>query len=126
MFAMEQTQPEPSEQRFHLSAEELAHVQFAPNPAEELARIARTKTSVRGSFSGGDEVGDEVFAHLQGVRGLTDLRVNFKTGVLQVVVEPAPLLPQLSQWRLVVDIAAIILIVLSIIAIFFALRRRPR
>lgn len=72
-------------------------VQFASDPAAELARVAEKKTSVRGSFSAGDEVGDEVFARLQGVRGLTDLRVNFKTGVLQVVIEPAPLLPQLVE-----------------------------
>jgi hypothetical protein len=124
----EQTQPEPIEQHFQLSAEELARIQFAPTPAEELARIAGTKASVRGSFSAGDEVGDEVSARLQGVRGLTDLRVNFKTGVLQVVVEPAPLLPPLSQCRLAVEIAAIVLVVLSIVGymIFFSRRRRQR
>jgi uncharacterized protein len=135
---IEQSKPVAIELRFDLSADELARVQFASNPAEELARVAEKKTSVRGSFSAGNEIGDEVFARLQGVRGLTELRVNFKTGVLQVVVQPAPLLPQLNelhraqragnQWRLVVDVAAIVLVVLSLVGyvIFFSLRYRLR
>jgi len=135
---IKESTPQSIERQFELTAEELANVQFARDPAEALAIIAGKKTSLRGSFSAGDQVGDEVFARLQGVRGLTDLRVNFNTGVLQIVIEPAPLLPQLNelhraerageQWRLMVDVAAIVLVLLSLIGyvIFFSLRYRLR
>lgn len=135
---IEESKPAPIERRYELTQDELAHIQFAEDPGEALARLADKKVSLRGAYSAGEQVGDEVFARLQGVRGLTDLRVNFKTGVLQVVIEPAPLLPQLNelhraeragdQWRLIVDVAAIVLVLLSLIGyvIFFSLKYRLR
>ena len=135
---IEASQPAQIERRFKLSEQELSRIQFAMEPGEELARIAAEKTSLRGSYSGGEEVGDEIFARLQGVRGLTDLRLNFKTGALQVLIEPAPLLPQLNElhraeragdnWRLLIDVAAVILIALSLVGyvIFLSLRYRLR
>lgn len=130
--------PAPIETKFKLDAEEMERVRYAAEPAEELALVAATKVAVRGTYTGGNQVGKEVFARLQGVRGLTDLRASLVTGSVEVVIEPAPTTSILNElhraehagnaWRLAVDAIAILLILLSIVGylIFLSMRFRLR
>jgi hypothetical protein len=130
--------PSPIERQFTLDGDELDRVRSAPEPGEVLAQIAAQRTTVRGDYSDGEQVGNEVFARLQGVRGLTDLRAHLGSGVVSVVVEPARAVSVLNElhraerasveWRLLVDAVAILLIVLSVIGylIFLSLRFRLR
>jgi hypothetical protein len=128
----------PVEKQFTLSAEQIDLVRSAQVPAEALAVISAKEIAVVGAYRDGDLVGSELFARLQGVRGLTDIRANLRTGLVIAIIEPAPtgkLLNELHRaehagkvWRLVVDAIAVVLILMSMIGylIFLSLRFRLR
>lgn len=130
--------PAPVNTTFKLTADELAELQNADRPGETLARMASTHITVRGGYSDGDQVGNEIFVRLQGVRGLTDLRASLYTGEVKAIIEPARAFSVLNelhrgeragvQWRLLIDLIAILLILLSVIGylIFLSLRYRLR
>jgi hypothetical protein len=130
--------PEPATTSVQLDREEVQRLELADDPGPVLAMIAAEHTSLRGEYSSGDRAGPEVFVRLQGVRGLSDLRANLGSGVLEVIVEPAPTLSVMNElhraeragtaWRVFVDAAAILLIVLSVVGylIFLSLRFRLR
>jgi uncharacterized protein len=132
------TAPQPIENTFELTQAELEMLGNADEPERLLIDIAAEKVTLRGSYSGGNEVGNEIFVRMQGVRGLSDLRANLVTGNVQVIVEPAAPVAILNElhrgeragapWRLLIDAIAILLIVLSIIGylIFLSLKFRLR
>ena len=130
--------PSPVEEEFTLEEDELRALLDAKEPEALLPDIAAKRVVLKGAYSGGNQVRNEIFVRLQGVRGLTDLRANLVTGQVIVVVEPAPTLNILNElhrgeragttWRLFIDAIAIVLVVLSIIGylIFLSLRFRLR
>lgn len=130
--------PTPIERQFTLAASEIARLANAEEPERELVAIAAEKVSLRGELTGGNEVGNEIFVRMQGVRGSSDLRGNLVTGNVEVIVEPAPPLAILNElhrgeragvaWRLLIDAIAVLLIVLSFAGylIFLSLRFRLR
>jgi uncharacterized protein len=132
------TAPAPIEKKFTLEEDELRQLIDAEEPELVLPDIAAKRIALKGAFTGGSQVGNEVFVRLQGVRGLTDLRASFVTRQVTVVVEPAPTLNILNElhrgeragttWRLFIDAIAIVLVVLSIIGylIFLSIRFRLR
>jgi hypothetical protein len=131
-------QVNPIEKQFTLSPAQINLIQSAQVPAEALSVIAAKEIAVVGVYNDGDRVGNEIFARMQGVRGITDLHANLGTGLVLAVVEPAPtgkLLNELHRaehagkvWRLVVDAVAVLLILMSVIGylIFLSLRFRMR
>jgi uncharacterized protein len=130
--------PPPIEDEFTLSAAELEQLGNAEEPELRLVAIAATKVALKGAVTGGNEVGNEIFVRMQGVRGLSDLRANVITGKVSVIVEPAAPISILNElhrgeragstWRLLIDVAAVLLIVLSVVGylIFLSLRFRLR
>ena len=132
------TAPEPVEMEFTLSPEETAGIGSAAEPARRLTEIAAGRTELAGTFRDGEAVGADVFARLQGVSGLTDVRANLETGAVTVFVEKAAPLTVLNElhrgehaggaWRLAIDIMGGVLIALSLLgyAIFLSLRFRVR
>lgn len=130
--------PTAIEETFRLEEAELRQLIDAEAPEQLLAELASKRMSLKGAFSGGNHVGNEIFVRLQGVRGLTDMRASLVTGQVKVVVEPAPALSVVNElhrgeragpvWRLLIDGVAILLVVLSIIGylIFLSLRFRLR
>ena len=130
--------PDPIETTFELSQSELEQIGNAEAPEQVLVEIAGQKVALRGAVTGGDEVGNELFVRMQGVRGLSDIRANLTTGKVAVIVEPAPTIAIFNElhrgeragtvWRLLIDVVAVLLIVLSIIGylIFLSLKFRLR
>lgn len=130
--------PEPVETAFALSAEETASITAAADPARRLTEIAASHADLAGAFRDGELVGADVFARLQGVSGLTDVRANLETGEGSAFVERAPPLTVLNElhrgehaghlWRLAIDIMGGVLIALSLLGylIFLSLRFRVR
>jgi hypothetical protein len=128
----------PVEKQFTLSAKQIEVIHSAQVPAEALAVISAKEIALVGAYRDGDLVGGELFARLQGVRGLTDIHANLRTGLVTAVVEPAPIGKLLNElhraehagkiWRLVVDAIAVVLILMSMIGylIFLSLRFRLR
>jgi uncharacterized protein len=135
---VDETAPAPIEDKFRLEEAELRQLIDADEPEELLADIAARKIVLKGAFSGGNQVGNEVFVRLQGVRGLTDLRASLITGNVSVRIEPAPPISILNElhrgeragatWRLLIDAIAALLVLLSIVGylIFLSLRFRLR
>lgn len=131
-------EPRTSTETLTLDAKQLAEIDAAEDPGEALAHIAGSLTTVRGSYVSGERAGPEVFARLQGVRGLTDLRLRLSNGELEVVIESTPAMIVMNElhraeragntWRMFVDVSAVVLIVLSIIGylIFLSMRFRLR
>jgi hypothetical protein len=131
-------QVNPIDKKFTLTPAQISLIQSAQVPAEALSVIAAQEIAVVGVYNDGDRVGNEIFARMQGVRGITDLHANLGTGLVGAVVEPAPtgkLLNELHRaehagkvWRLVVDAVAVLLILMSVIGylIFLSLRFRMR
>lgn len=129
---------EPITQHLTLDQAVIDELEWAQDPGRELAEAVLSETSLRGEYTGGNLVGPEIFARLQGVKGLTDLRLNLDNGVVEIIIEPAPSLSILNElhrgeragsaWRLLIDIVSILLIVLSITGylIFITLRFRRR
>ncbi len=130
--------PPPVTKTVQLTADDVRRIELADDPGPLLVEIASAHTSLRGDYSSSDRAGPDVFARLQGVRGLTDLRLNLPTGKLEVVIEPAPATLVMNElhraeraspsWRLFVDAVAVLLIVLSLVGylIFLSLRFRLR
>ena len=130
--------PEPVESKLTLTTEELDAIREAEVPGEKLAELVGKKADVKGAYSSGDLVGRELFVRLRGVRGQTDIRAHMPSGNVTVIAEGMPTMTILnelhrgehagSKWRLLIDVTAIVLIVLSIIGflIFLSLRFRLR
>jgi uncharacterized protein len=130
--------PEPIEKKFVLEAAELQQLLDAKEPEHLLPEIVATRIALKGEFTGGDQVRNEIFVRMQGVRGLSDLRANLVTGEVTAIVEPAPTLSIVNElhrgeragakWRWFIDAIAVLLVVLSIIGylIFLSLRFRLR
>ncbi len=130
--------PEPVETVFVLSAEDVASITAASEPARRLTDIAAARADLAGAFRDGEAVGPDVFARLQGVSGQSDVRANLATGEASIFTEkagPIAVLNELhrgehagSLWRLAIDIVGGVLIALSLLGylIFLSLRFRLR
>lgn len=130
--------PPTIEKKFTLTEADIERLANAEEPELELVALAADHAPLRGEITGANDVGNEIFVRMQGVRGLSDLRANLVTGDVSVIVEPAPTVAILNElhrgeraggtWRLLIDAVAVLLIVLSIVGylIFLSLRFRLR
>ena len=130
--------PTPIEEKFRLEEDEMQRLFDAKEPELLLPEMAQKRVALKGEFTGGNQVRNDLFVRMQGVRGLTDIRANLTTGDVTVIVEPAPTLSIVNElhrgeragstWRWFIDAFAVLLVVLSIIGylIFLSLRFRMR
>lgn len=130
--------PPPAEKTLTLTPAEVASLKAAPQPAPVLVKIVAPRVRLKGRLKDSEAVGDELFVRMQGVRGSSDLRADLAAGTVSVVVEaqhPIAVANALhrgelaaSAWRLVIDIAAVVLIALSLVGyvLFLSLRFRLR
>ncbi len=116
-------------QNFALSKSEIEQLRAAAEPAHTLVGFAAQRIAVKGKLNedeaDGNLVGNEMFVRMQGVRGVSYLRANLRSGTLEVTIETAPTLSMLNElhraeragktWRTTVDVIAILLIVLSLV-----------
>lgn len=130
--------PPPIEKELTLTPAQITGLKAAPQPAPLLVKIVAPQAPLKGRLKDSEAVGDELFVRLQGVRGSSDLRADLATGKVSVVVEaqhPVAVANALHRgelaapaWRLIIDIAAIVLIALSLVGyvLFLSLRFRLR
>jgi hypothetical protein len=127
--------PEPVETKFQLTREETDEIRDAQIPGQKLAELAAKRAPVLGAYGSGDMVGRELFVRLRGVRGQSDVRAHLGSGNVTVIAEGAPPLAVLNElhrgehaggsWKLLIDVTAIAVVVLSIIGflIFLSMQR---
>ena len=109
------------------------------NPAPLLLDTVRTLAKpqiLSGAFKSSDLVDGEVDIRLEGAKGHTDITVALDTGVANITVTPESTLDTLKNlhkgknvgtvWKLVIDISAIVILILSFAGylLFFSLRKR--
>ena len=128
--------PPVQEQKLTLTPPQLQELRKSQAPAEILTRIVADQTTLYGEYKDGAVAMEQVFARLQGARGSSDIRANLSDGSVVVEVEQATGIALLNAlhrgelagtaWRTFIDIAAGVLIVLSLVGyvIFFSMSAR--
>lgn len=119
-----------------LSPEALAAAMAAPEPGRAIFERVSEDVRLAGAYTAGDRAGPDLFIRAQGVRGVTDLRANIETGQVQVTVARNSAVQVLNglhtgelatwPWKLIIDIAAGVLIAVAVLGyiLFFSLRFR--
>jgi hypothetical protein len=130
-FAAERPRSEPT--RITLTPAQLQEIRAAPKPAQRLTALLAKQTTLYGQYEEGDVEQDQISLRLRGARGSSDVSANLRDGSVMIVTERATTSGMLNAlhrgehagapWRLFIDIAAGILIVLSLLGygIFFSL-----
>jgi len=131
--------PSPAqEKRFALTPHDVERLRQSSAPAQMLAGLAVERTGAVGAYSDGDLVGNDVFVRMRGVRGTSEVRANLTDGTVEVLMaqaHPVSIFNALHRgehagpvWRLLIDVAAGLLVLTSVIgyAIFLSLRFRLR
>jgi len=132
------THAKPVETTLTLPATALAQAAKAPDQAKALAQAVGKVARLRGVYQSGEVVDDEALIRLEGVTGSSDLVVGLKTGAVSVTTERVDAVTTINElhrgknagavWKLIIDVAAVVILALSIIGyvLFFSLRFRLR
>lgn len=122
-----------------IPTEILAQVKTLENPAPLLLEAIRKQAQpqiLSGVFKSSDLIDGELDMRLDGAKGHTDITVALDTGRTEITVKPESVLDTLKNlhkgknvgtiWKLVIDISAILILILSIAGylLFFSLRKR--
>lgn len=119
--------------RLTLTASQLQELRKAQAPARRLAAMVAERMTLYGEYQDGEAEAGQIFVRLRGVRGSSEIQANLQDGSVVVISERATttgLLNALHRgeqagaaWRVFIDVAAGILIVLSLVGylIFFSM-----
>jgi hypothetical protein len=130
------SEPRSPPVRLTLTPSQLQAVRNAQAPAQFLAKLVAERTVLYGEYQDGETEMDQIFVRLRGARGSSDIRANIRDGSITVLSERATTTGMLNAlhrgeqagaaWRAFIDIAAGILIVLSLVGyvIFFSMSTR--
>jgi uncharacterized protein len=125
-------------EKFTLAERELQQLRASAEPSRALAGMVAKRIALKGEVAEdeaeGNLVGDEVFVRLRGVRGVSYLRADRRSGAVEVTIETPSTISMLNElhraeragksWQLAVDVIAVVLIVTSLIGylIFLSMR----
>jgi hypothetical protein len=108
-----------------LTSWQLQELRKAEAPAEMLTKMVAERTTLYGEYNDGESAMDQIFVRLRGARGASDIRANLQDGSVVVMSERATTMGLLNAlhrgeqagtaWRTFIDIAAGVLIVLSLV-----------
>lgn len=133
------SEPNQINLQVNIPAEVLAQAKTLENPAPLLLEALRKQSLpqvLSGAFKSSDLVDGELDMRLVGAKGHTDITVALDTGRAEITVKPESVLDTLKNlhkgknvgtiWKLVIDISAILILILSIAGylLFFSLRKR--
>ena len=133
------SEPEEVSLQINIPADVLAQANALENPAPLLLEAIRKQSLpqvLSGAFKSSDLIDGELDMRLEGAKGHTDITVALDTGRAEITVKPESVLDTLKNlhkgknvgtvWKLVIDISAILILILSIAGylLFFSLRKR--
>ena len=130
------SEPRSPPVKLTLTSSQRQALRSSPAPAQLLTQILAARTTLYGVYQDGEAEPDRLFVRLRGARGSSDIRANLQDGSVLILSERATTIGWLNAlhrgeqtgavWRTCIDIAAGILIVLSLIgyAIFFSMGTR--
>jgi len=121
-----------------LSQSEVTAAMTSADPGAALGLLAAGRMKLMGAYSSADIGGGEAFLRFESVKGSSDVTVDLKSGAARGRVRAADALMVLDDlhrgknvgayWRWVIDIAGVVVLLLSIVGyvLFFTLRFRLR
>lgn len=132
------TKPKEVNFQINLPSAVLIQAKVLENPAPLLLDVIRKQSPqpLSGAFKSSDLVDGELDMRLEGAKGHTDITVILDTGRTEITIKPESVLDTLKNlhkgknvgaiWKLVIDISAILILILSIAGylLFFSLRKR--
>lgn len=130
-----ETPPERSV-TLQLPRAEVAAALKETDPTAALARMIDRRLELPGAYKSGEVLDGEAMLRLEGARGATDVIVNLETGLAEGTIQPATATSVVNDlhkgkntgavWRLMIDVTAVLVLVLSLIGyvLFFSLRFR--
>lgn len=131
-----QSNHRPVETSFVVPPGKIPAALTARDPASALAGLVDAQNAVRGVYASGDVDGDEAFLRYEGVTGNTSVTLQLKTGAASASMQRADAVTIINDlhrgknagkaWKLVIDVAAALFLVLSLVGyiLFFSLRHR--
>jgi hypothetical protein len=131
-------QPRTVPVKLTLTSSQLQELRGVHAPAEMLTRMIGEQTTLYGEYQDGEAEMDQIFVRLRGARGSSDVRADLRDGSVVVVSERASAIGLLNAlhrgeqagaaWRIFIDIAAGVLIALSLVGytIFLSMSARLR
>lgn len=130
-----ETPPERSAS-VQLPRADIAAALRADDQTAALAAAVMKRIKLKGAYKSGELIDGEAMLRLEGATGATDIIVNLDTGLAEATIQPATVTTIVNDlhkgkntgavWRLVIDITAVLVLVLSLIGyvLFFSLRFR--
>ena len=119
-----------------LDPDNLTQALSAPEAGRALSELVAAKTPLQGAYQDGEILEDEAYLRLAGVKGTSDIAIDFETGVAEVEVSHANLTSILHDlhrgkdagpfWKRLIDVTAILILAMSLagLILFLSLRFR--
>jgi hypothetical protein len=129
---------EPTISTVVLPAPVLVQAKASQDPTRVLAEALGARAKLRGLYESGQVQDGQAIVRLEGATGATDLTIDMATGAAEIAVTRGDAVFTLNElhrgkgagpvWKLVIDVAAIVILALSIVGylLFFSLRFRLR
>ncbi len=132
------SEPEEVSLQVTVPTDVLAQAKTVENPAPLLLEAIRKASpqTLSGAFKSSDLIDNELDMRLDGAKGHTDITIALDSGLTEITIKPESVLDTLKNlhkgknvgtvWKLIIDISAIIILILSIAGyiLFFSLRKR--
>jgi uncharacterized protein len=128
----------PETTTIRLAPEQVKTAKSAADVPRALLEMIEARSSLRGAFSSGDVENGVATIRLQGVKGASDIVVDLASGAAEISVQRSGVVAMLNElhrgaksgqvWRALIDIAAGLILIMSLIGyvLFFSLRFRLR
>nr|WP_321360625.1 PepSY-associated TM helix domain-containing protein [uncultured Hyphomonas sp.] len=119
-----------------LDPEHLERARVSPEAGRALADLVAAQTLLKGAYQDGEVLEDEAYLRLAGVKGTSDVVIDFETSTADVEVRRANLTSMLHDlhrgkdagpfWKRLIDVTAILILTMSLagLILFFSLRFR--
>ncbi|MBP7704567.1 MAG: PepSY-associated TM helix domain-containing protein [Caulobacter sp.] len=119
-----------------IPAADIAAAMKTEDQPKALAETVTRRVKLKGAYKSGEMLDGEAMLRLEGATGATDIILNLETGLAEATVQPATATSIVNDlhkgkntgaaWRLLIDLTAILVLVLSVIGyvLFFSLRFR--
>jgi uncharacterized protein len=124
------------EEAISLDPKLLEEALAAPEPARALAELVATRYPLKGAYQNGDVMEEEGYLRFAGVKGASDIVIDFESGTAEIEVSHANVTSILHDlhrgkdagpfWKRLIDVTALLILAMSLagLILFFSLRFR--
>jgi hypothetical protein len=129
---------EPQTARAQIQAADIAAARASTDPAAALGALAAHQMALLGVYASGDVDSREALLRFEGVKGMSTVTLDLRTGEAQARLQKADAVTMLNDlhrgknvgaaWAAIIDISGVLILILSLIGyiLFFSMRFRFR